>query len=137
MNINDIPIAILIVQRDGKIIFANKQCHVIFDYEEDELIGRNFNILIPSEKHEKHNEESDKFWKNPYVKQLGIGRDLQGVTKNNTLIHLEIGLYPFKESEKDYIMAIIVDTTIRHVKEINKNLKNLTVKLEEIIKEIN
>ena len=128
LYIEDIPISILIIKRDYEIIFANKKCHDLFGYEPQELIGKNLNVLVPYKSREYHHKAAEEYWEHPCQKQLGIGRNLQGLRKDDVLIPVEIGLYPYENN----ILVLIVDVTIRNVKNIDENLKNIVKNLEKI-----
>ena len=42
------PNAIILVNKEGKIVYSNSQTENLFGYESSELIGKSVEVLIPS-----------------------------------------------------------------------------------------
>lgn len=95
--LDDLPIALLVVQRDYQIVVANKQCHILFGYDHGELIGKNMDVLVPPKFRKTHHQAAEEYWKDVHPKQLGVGRDLHGLKKDGVLIPVEVGLYPYNK----------------------------------------
>lgn len=127
--IDDIPIAIFIVQRDYQIIVANKQTHILFGYEAGELVGKQLEVLLPPKLRPVHHKMAEEFWKDARPRQLGFCRDLRGVKKCGVEIPVEIGLYPYKGN----VMVLVTDITIRYVNKINDTLKILVERAEKTV----
>jgi len=129
--IDDMPIAILIIDRNYNIVFANKQAHLLFHYNIDELKNKNISSIMPIKSSLIHKELADEYWNNnPHAKVMGSGRDIKALTKDNIEIPVEVGLYPYK----DTMIAIIADLGIRKIKEINTNLKNIIEQVDSMSK---
>ncbi len=100
-----LPVSLLVVQRDYKILYANKSCHSLFGYEDNELMNKQLDILIPEKSRDIHRKEADKFWEKSEAKPLELLRNLTGVTKDNKVIKIQVGLYPYQKN----MMVLIVD----------------------------
>lgn len=127
--IEDLPISAIEVNDKLIIVSANSMAYDLFGYKAEELIGKNIDILVPVESRQKHEILALEFFKNPYPKKLGIGRDLMGMCKNGSYIPIEIGLYP----ENGNIVAFIVDITIRNSVKVNEELKFLAKNLSQTL----
>jgi len=125
ISLNELPISLMIVQSDFKILFANKQLHKLFGYKDKELIRQHVDILIPESVRPMHHIWSEEYLKSPFPKQMGNGRDVNGLSKQNTLVPVEVGLYPYK----DKILVLIVDITIRKAKEAMAKIEALAEKI--------
>src|SRR5690625_5191074 len=62
---------------------------------------------------------------------MGVGRDLYGVKKDKTTLPIEVGLNPFTIDGENYVMAILIDISVR--KEQERQIKELNTKLEHKI----
>ena len=117
------PNAMLIVHRDGRIVFVNKQSEKLFGYSRDELLGRSVEILVPERFRADHPRLRAKFIDSPTIRMMGTGRDLYGLRKDSSEVPIEIGLNPITTAEGDFVMASISDVTERHqAEEISRNL---------------
>ncbi len=122
---------IIVVDENQTIIITNSTAEKMFGYHKNELNQKSLGVLIPPNNHPNHNSHFKNYYKNSSQRQMGQNRDLFGVHKNNTKIPVEIGLNPFEFGKKKYVMAMIVDITIR--KEAEQKIKNLNTDLEQKI----
>src|SRR5690606_32076185 len=86
---------IVVVDEDQNIVSTNASANAMFGYEDNELVGKTLNTLIPVEYHHKHVEHFNSFYKHSEKRSMGQGRNLYGLTKNNLRFPVEVGLNPF------------------------------------------
>ena len=86
--------SIIVVDEKGFIILANPQSEKMFSYEENGLIGKNVDILIPKERRTHHKTQRNAYVSDtsPAPRQMGKGRDLVGLGKNGDRFPIEISL---------------------------------------------
>ncbi|QKX07541.1 PAS domain S-box protein [Aquimarina sp. TRL1] len=124
----------IIVVNEERIIVATNTCSDdMFGYESRELVGKHLNILIPERYHIEHKQHVSNFMMNSGKRQMGRGRDLFGCRKDGKQFPVEVGLTPFHIGEKHYVMALIIDISIR--KEQERLILELNDKLEQRINE--
>ena len=111
---------IVVVDQDQSIVSTNISANTMFGYAINELIGKSLSVLIPNSYHPKHSDHFKSFFNHSEKRQMGQGRHLYGLTKNNQEFPVEVGLNPFTLYGKTYVMALVTDITRR--KEIEKNL---------------
>ena len=104
---------ILVVNDEQLIVAANGSAHIMFGYEDEELIGRPLNILIPSKYRKAHTSHAKSFPKAGEKRQMGYGRDLHGLKKNGKEFPVEAGLNPFKLLGNTYTLALVTDISER------------------------
>jgi len=119
---------VIIVDENQKIVEANESVERLFGYERNELLKQPLNILIPPEYRKGHKAHFNNFINKAEYRQMGQGRDFFGVRKDGTIIPVEIGLNNFSIYENSFVMALIVDISLRKQQERQK--QELNEKLE-------
>lgn len=78
-----------------------------------EILGQQIEILVPQENRPIHVTYRARFHAHPEPRQMGAGRDLSAVKKDGTEFPVEINLSPYTIGGETFIIAFIVDITIR------------------------
>ncbi len=137
----------ILVDQQGKIVRSNPASEELFGYNSTELIGRPIEMLIPARLSRRHQEHRSRYRENPHPRSMGTGLDLYAARKNGTEFPVEVSLSPIRTAEGDFVMAFIVDNTLRKENEqriIRQNqqleqlaaaLQNLNEGLEEKVRE--
>jgi PAS domain S-box-containing protein len=107
------PNAMLLVDRDGRIILVNTQAERVFGYVREELLGQSIELLVPARYQHAHSGYCAQFWQQPSVRPMGVGRDLHGRRKDGTEVPIEVGLTPMQTGAGSVVLAAIVDITER------------------------
>jgi hypothetical protein len=107
------PNAMIMVDRNGRIVLTNDQTHKMFDYRRDELIGHDVEMLIPERFRSQHPEHRVGFFTSPIARPMGVGRDLYGRRKNGEEFPVEIGLNPIETQAGMMVLSSIIDITAR------------------------
>jgi PAS domain S-box-containing protein len=108
------PDAIVIVNKNGSIILANRQTETLFGYNRDHLLGMPVEILIPNRFHHVHPNHREKFSNDPQLRPMGVGIELYGLRANGKEFPVEISLSPLQTDEGLLTIAAIRDVTRRH-----------------------
>jgi diguanylate cyclase (GGDEF)-like protein/PAS domain S-box-containing protein len=103
--------AVLVVDGDGRIRFANAGCVEVLGYEPTELIGRPVEVLVPPEV-DGHAGFRRLFAANPRARGMGSGLDLHAVRKDGEVIAVDITLSPFEDDGEPLVVAAVRD--MRH-----------------------
>lgn len=136
---------ILVVNESGQIIRINPSAEKLFGYDPGELINKKIEVLIPSRLSSKHTDHREKYGHNPHARSMGLGMELYGLKKNGSEFPVEISLSPYSSPEGKFVVAFIVDITVRKQTEeklknysdnLEKQVKNRTLILEEAIEEL-
>lgn len=115
------PDAMVIVDRDGKIVLVNAQTERLFGYERADLLGNPVEMLIPGRYRDTHPKYRDQFFTDPRPRAMGTGMELHGRRKDGSEFSVEISLSLLQTEEGFLVSSAIRDTTER--KKIEK-LKN-------------
>ncbi len=130
---------LIIANEEGSIEMANPRANVLFGYEQEGLVGRNVDALLPKHLKARHKDHREKYLDAPHQRPMGLGYDLIGVRKDGSSFPLEISLNHFKDDEETKVMALIMDVTRRKEQEaeimlLNKHLeKRVAERTKELI----
>ncbi len=108
-----VPNAIVMVDREGRMVLVNSQAERLFGYARDELLGEPVEMLVPYASRANHPRRRAMFEQAPTARPMGAGRDLHGLRKDGSAIPLEIGLSPINTHSGTYFVSAIVDLTER------------------------
>lgn len=106
------PDAMVLVDRDGEMVFANSQVETMFGYRSRELVGRPVEILLPERYRLVHQHHASAYFAAPHKRPMGIGKELFGLRKDGTEFPVDISLGPFDSDEGTFAWAVIRDTTV-------------------------
>jgi PAS domain S-box-containing protein len=135
------PDAILIVDREGSILFANGQAVNWFGYRLDELLGRSVDVLVPDVFRGEHRQLREDYQTAPRPRPMGAGLDLHVRRKDGYLLPVEISLSPTETEDGLLVTAIIRDVSDRReaerrIRELNASLEQRTRELESTNREL-
>ncbi len=125
---------ILLTNNKGVIILVNPAAERIFQYKASELINKPIEVLIPQQYRHGHVKLREGFHKNPSDRQMGSGRDLNGVRKNGDQIPVEVSLSFYHHQNELFVIAFIVDITLR--KQSESEMLKQQMKLEKVTNDI-
>ncbi len=104
---------IITIDELGTIVTANPATSKIFGYEQDELIGKNVKLLMPSPYHEEHDGYLANYRESGVRKIIGIGREVEGKRKNGEIFPLELAVSETETEGGRVFTGIVRDVTER------------------------
>lgn len=125
---------ILLTNEQGKILLANPATQRMFGYQEEEMKGKTVEMLLPEHIRDKHAGLRKEFNRHPQNRAMGSGRDLYARHKDGHVFPVEVSLSHYRQDNKLFIIAFIVDITRR--KEIEQNLRRKQQELEKVTNDI-
>ncbi|OQP48929.1 PAS domain-containing sensor histidine kinase [Niastella populi] len=110
---------IILTNGEGRIVLINPAAQSIFGYSEQEITGRPIETLIPDRARVNHAQLRAGFYEHPQHRVMGHGRDLYGKKKDGNEIPVEVSLSFYKRDGELFVIAFIVDITLRKAIEQN------------------
>jgi PAS domain S-box-containing protein len=107
------PDAVIVVDKSGTIIFANRQVTALFGYQQSELVGSNIDLLLPEHLRAQHVAHRQHYADRARLRPMGIGLDLSARRRNGSEFPVEISLSPIESEGQLLVAAAIRDVTER------------------------
>jgi len=127
------PDAMVITNKEGKIMMVNVQTETIFGYNREEILNKEVEILIPQRFHHRHVHHRQDYLFSPKVRAMGHGMDLYGRRKDGTEFPVEVSLSPVTMNEEDEMVVISAIRDITRQKETEAEIKKLNENLELLV----
>ena len=107
------PDAMVIMNKEGRLVLVNSQTEKLFGYTREELLGAAVEILVPERYRGGHPAHRRGYFHDPKPRPMGKGLDLSGRRKDGTEFPAEISLSPMETEEGTFATAAIRDVSVR------------------------
>ncbi|MGI9056629.1 MAG: PAS domain-containing sensor histidine kinase [Pyrinomonadaceae bacterium] len=116
------PDSMLVINHLGKIARVNSQVEKMFGYTPAEIIGKSILDLMPERFRMSHIIHQNNFMQNPHLREMGGGRELYALRKDESEFPVDIILSPIRTENETLVIAVIRD--IERRKKNEEALKN-------------
>lgn len=107
------PDAMILVDRDGRIVFANAQSEKVFGFSREELLNQSVEILVPQSYRHQHVADRAAYTSAPCTRVMNQRGELSACHKDGSTFPVEIALSPIHSEEGSLTVAAIRDVTQR------------------------
>ena len=128
-----LPNAVVVVDRQARIMRVNAEAEKLFGYTREEILGKDHGILVPERLRPRHDAELKAYMDDPHPRVMGIGLNLRGLRKDGTEFAADIDLGPIAIGKESYVMSVVRDATRR--KELEDDLDEYRQRLEKMVAE--
>jgi len=108
------PDAMIVVDREGRIVRVNPQAERLFGFGENELHGQPIELLLPEAVRHAHRAHVRGYTDAPRVRPMGTGQELIGQKKDGQQFPVEIALSPLQTPEERLFLASVRDVSETH-----------------------
>ncbi|MEX2234312.1 MAG: PAS domain-containing sensor histidine kinase [Cyclobacteriaceae bacterium] len=105
--------AIIMVNKEGKILLANPVSERMFGYEQGGLLGLAIEELLPEHLRKRHVGYRKNFNAHPEPRPMGMGRDLVARRRDGAEFPVAVSLSYTKIDDELMVMAFVSDVTQR------------------------
>ena len=121
---------IVISNEGGLIQLMNPAACKMFGYETNELLNESIDVLVPKNIKGHHEHHRKTYVDKPRARPMGLGLDLYALRKDGNLFPIEISLSPIFKDDRKYIIAFLIDISVR--KKIEASVREKQKELEQI-----
>ncbi|MGH9509555.1 MAG: MASE1 domain-containing protein, partial [Terriglobales bacterium] len=126
------PDAMVIVNREGRIVLVNAQTERLFGYARVELLDRPVELLVPEQARSLHAAHRTGYYGRPSTRPMGSGLDLHGRRKDGSEFPVNIGLSPLETEDGLLVTASIRDITEqKRAQALLRDLSGRLISLQE------
>ncbi|MBN9519078.1 PAS domain S-box protein [bacterium] len=122
------PDAIVVTDRDGRIVRLNARAEALFGYARVEVLGRPVEALMPAHFRARHEVLRGAFVADAGRRPLTPERELWALRKDGTEVPVEIALGPVQTEEGLLVLATVRDITRRREMELALRAKSEEVR---------
>jgi sigma-B regulation protein RsbU (phosphoserine phosphatase) len=120
---------VVAADENGIIQLFNPAAEHLFGYRDEEVLGRNVSLLMPSPDHEAHDSYIANYLRTGVKKIIGIGREVTGKRQDGTLFPIHLSIGEAQVGERRLFVAVIHDLTGR--KRAEEKLLTLSSAVEQ------
>ncbi len=111
------PEAILVVDRQGKLVLVNQAAEKLLGAPRAELLTLRVEDLVPTGQAAHHREQRAGHVFQPNARPMGEGRNLSCVRRDGTTLPVDVALSPLPTAEGEFIIAVVRDVSQRQADE--------------------
>jgi len=111
--LNAAPDASVMVDGEGRIVFANRQAETFFGWPRRELLGQSVEVLVPDAARVRHVSQREQYAADPQPRPMGAGLELNARTRDGREVPVEISLSPIETATGRFVTAAVRDITER------------------------
>jgi PAS domain S-box-containing protein len=104
---------VIVIDAKGRIEAFNRGAQNLFGYHEDEVLGRNVSILMPSPHHEQHDDYLERYLRTGQAKIIGIGREVTGRRRDGTMFPVQLSVGEMRIGGERKFTGMLHDLTKR------------------------
>ena len=108
-----VPDAMVVIDEAGLITSFSKAAERLFGYREDEVMGRNVSMLMPSPDRERHDSYLARYKQTGERRIIGIGRIVTGERRDGSTFPMELAVGEARVGDHRVYTGFIRDLTER------------------------
>ncbi|MCA9612643.1 MAG: diguanylate cyclase [Sandaracinus sp.] len=115
--VDQAPDALLLVDDEGWVAFANRAACALFGYDAAELVGLPVERLMPERFRDEHRQHRERFQRAPRSRPMGVGGRLPVLRADGTEVMTEVSLAPVRATGGRHGVVVALRDATDHVRE--------------------
>src|ERR1041385_5366287 len=115
---------IITIDERGTFESFNAAAEKIFDYQAEEVIGRNVSLLMPAPYRQEHDGYMANYLRTGHARIIGIGREVVGRRKNGATFPMDLSVSEVRLDDRRLFTGFVRDITER--KQLEKALLEIS-----------
>jgi two-component system sensor kinase FixL len=111
--LDTVPDAMVVIDERGIMQSFSAAAERLFDYRQDEVLGKNVKMLMPSPYRESHDSYLERYLRTGERRIIGIGRVVVGERKDGSTFPMELAVGEMRSGDDRYFTGFIRDLTER------------------------
>jgi PAS domain S-box-containing protein len=111
--VDALPDGLLIVDDEGRLVFANRRLEELSGYSAEELRGQRIELLVPERMRGLHVRHRSRFTESPSVRPMGAGLNIRLRRRDGVELSADISLSPMTTGNRRVVIATVRDVTDR------------------------
>ena len=124
---------IITIDERGNIETINPSACQLFEYLQEEVIGKNVSVLMPPPDKQHHDEYIHRYQLTGHAHIIGIGREVTGMKKSGVIFPFRLAISEVQFSGRKIYTGFVHD--LSREKETENQLKEYAAHLEELVTE--
>ncbi len=110
------PDALVLIDRDGKIVLANERVEAVFGHSREEIVGQSIEMLVPARFRGADDVDRSRFFEDATSRAMAEKMDLFGLRKDGSEFPIEVNVAPLETDQ-----GLLVSNAIRDITERKKS----------------
>lgn len=103
------PSGVLLIDRKGRIVYANPGAAEVFGWPREELVGLPVDVLVPEPQRAKHPEIRERYFASGTTRDMGV--EVKGVRKDGSQVFVDIRLSRLADGDEPLVLTVVRDVT--------------------------
>ena len=112
--LNTVPDAMIVIDEHGLITSFSAAAQNTFGYSENEVLGRNVSMLMPSPDRDRHDSYLERYLTTGERRIIGIGRVVTGLRKDGSTFPMELAVGEAVIEDQRLFTGFVRDLTEKH-----------------------
>lgn len=130
--LDQLPDAILVCARGGKVIHANERVFALLGYRASEIVGRPVEILLPESLRGMHERLREQYEAAPVTRPMGNRPDLAALDRDGNWVPVDVSLAPGPGPDQVLVCLRDARVRIRHQRELASTAAELRIERDAL-----
>jgi two-component system sensor kinase FixL len=108
-----VPDAMVVIDEQGTMISFSAAAERLFDYREDEVLGKNVSMLMPNPDRDRHDSYLQRYLETGVPRIIGTGRIVTGLRSDGTTFPMKLSIGEALTDEQRLFTGFVQDLTER------------------------